>query len=276
MQQARYNNNGNNQQQPRSMAPPAMRNPMPVHGATHHVIHSNNGAHMPDPNNQQQVSPPQQQQVTSRSYCSPQWGLLGLGSDGSSLTGIAGDAAGEDQVAFRQQLRRGFDLTQLGIDVIQEMVVKPYTIFSAPCDDNFSWTTPEVALPECYKATPPPLEKNFANFAPDTLMYIFYAVISEQHQVRAALELYNRHKMYYLRRARTWARDNDGALELFNPKVWQFAKSDQATLREDAVPLAEMEDLGRKLFPTAEAAAPSPAAPPAGGAPAVNQDQRSH
>ena len=251
------------------MATPVMRRElqpttMPVHGGTQHVIHSSNGSqqpqHIPEP---QQLSPPQPQ---GRTYCNPQWGLLGLVNDPSSFSGYSGDIATEDQIAFRQQLRRGFDLTTLGIDVVQEIVVKPYTIFSAPCDDSYSWTTPEVAplLPECYKATPPPLDKNFSNFTPDTLLYIFYAVVSEQYQARAALELYSRHKMFYLRRALSWARDNEGALEIFNPKIWQFVKVDQAITREDLVPISEMEDLCKKLQPT----------PPADAAPAQQQQQQ--
>jgi CCR4-NOT transcription complex subunit 2 len=142
------------------------------------------------------------------------------------------------------QLTRGFDLTQLSLQVVQAEPLYP-SMHSLWSDSNFV-VQPEFKLPACYAVNSPKLSfQIFQKFQVETLFYVYYSMPRDVLQVAAAQELHNRDWRYH-KTLRLWLTRipnkvsfvktvtyEKGTFKFFNPESWGFEDKEDFHLEFD-------------------------------------------
>jgi CCR4-NOT transcription complex subunit 2 len=131
------------------------------------------------------------------------------------------------------QLTRGFDLSQLSLQVVQAEPLFP-SMHSLWMDAPFA-VQPEFKLPQCYTVSSPKLSfQIFQKFQVETLFYVYYSMPRDVLQVAAAQELHNRDWRYH-KKLHLWLTRipnkvsfvktvtyEKGTFKFFNPESWSF------------------------------------------------------
>eukprot|EP00744_Colponema_vietnamica_P011072 GILI01015585.1.p1 GENE.GILI01015585.1~~GILI01015585.1.p1 ORF type:complete len:248 (-),score=46.68 GILI01015585.1:65-808(-) len=180
------------------------------------------------------AAPQQQIPQQGSSPCGDSFGMLGLVSD------IKTDTV---EAQNKQFLVRGFDLGQLGLNLVDTSHLFP--TFASPWHDTPSLLVPEFKVPTCYKVEVGRITYNtFQKFSIATCFYVFYSMPKDLLQVAAAKELVTRGYFFHIVQ-KQWVKLEDGAWKTFNPEKWEH---------EPLVGIPREEDLMRTV-PTASAPA---------------------
>lgn len=148
------------------------------------------------------------------------------------------------EAANMLQLTKGFDLTQLSLQVVQAEPLYP-SMHSLWSDSPFA-VQPEFKLPTCYSVNSPKLSfQIFQKFQVETLFYVYYSMPRDVLQVAAAQELHNRDWRYH-KTLRLWLTRipnkvsfvktvtyEKGTFKFFNPESWTFEDKDDFHLEFD-------------------------------------------
>lgn len=165
------------------------------------------------------------------------FGLLGLQP-------VVTQQSDTPEAANMLQLTRGFDLTQLSLQVVQAEPLYP-SMHSLWADSSFV-VQPEFKLPSCYGVNSPKLSfQIFQKFQVETLFYVYYSMPRDVLQVAAAQELANRDWRYH-KHLRLWLTRipnklsfvktvtyEKGTFKFFNPETWTFEDKEDFHLEFD-------------------------------------------
>ena len=160
---------------------------------------------------QQPAQVPQQQQQGGGAPSKKQHGGAGGGGgysavgDSFGLLGlqpVVTQASDTIDSANMLMLTRGFDLNQLGLQLVQQDPLS--ATFSSPWLDTPPTIQPDFKIPSCYVVQSPHIKYTlFQRFQLETLFYVFYSMPRDILQMAAAHELYNRDWRYH-KQLRMW------------------------------------------------------------------------